>query len=365
MVLPEITPKKLLAKCRKKRILLLAHDNADLDAVCSALIFKEFLKKNKISSMMGIPSHINDRAQHLCFAQKVSFQVNPNLKDFDLVLLFDFNSPEQLGRLRKSFEELLRQKCFGAMAFDHHVAERDSLVKGKNAVLDDDCVSTTELLYNLLDEVKPGRVLRVLAKCSLPGQLSKLNSVPQNQRFCSDKYFTKQMHFLNCLGIIEDTGHFLVGDSKAFSSFSDSLKKSGKKYSDVLEFSKIQILSDERIAFLKAAQRAEIQQIRDAIVVTSFVSFYQGAAASKLLDFGAHISLVAGQEKDGLTVLSARAESEFKESRKFNLMKGLMIPLKSEIGGDVGGHSGAAQWKGKAAPEKVLQTALELLKKKL
>lgn len=325
----KISQKSLLAKCRGKRVLLLGHENADLDALCSEAIFHEFLKRNKVRSVIGVPHHLNERAQNFCIAEKMSFAVNPNLGEFGLVILFDVNSPEQLGRLRGSFEGLCAGKCFEVMAFDHHVLHKGSIVRGKGAFIDEDCVSTTQLLYNFFG-----------------------------------KNFTKEMHFWNCLGIIEDTGHFLTGDVSSFRAFSDSLEKCGRCFGDVLALSKHFVPPEERIAFLKAAQRAQIIQVNSALVVTSMLSFYQSAAASKLLGFGADIALVAGQEKGGITTLSGRVDSEFKEKHKYNLLTHLLIPLQSRLGGDSGGHSGAAQWKGRVAPEKVLQLALDLLKKK-
>ncbi|MEI7961515.1 MAG: DHH family phosphoesterase, partial [archaeon] len=199
MVSKKVSLKELILKCKKKSILLLTHENADLDAICSALMFQEFLKKNKIKSVIGVPHHINDRAQHFCFNEGISFQLNPNLNEFNLVVLFDVNGPEQLGRLRKSFEELKSCSCFELMVFDHHVLEKDSIVFGMNAFIDETCVSTTELLAKILG--------------------SKMS---------------RRMHFLNCLGIIEDTGHFMTGDVDSFESFSSSLKFSNKNFADVL-----------------------------------------------------------------------------------------------------------------------------------
>lgn len=327
----------LISACKRKRVLLLTHDHADLDAVCSAAIFQKYLMRQRISSVVGVPSHINEQAQGFCFRERVSFTVNPDLCGFDVIILFDFNSPEQLGKLRKNFEQVRKGFCGCKIsrapklfAFDHHVVEKDSLVKGENAFIDSVAVSTTELLLKLLD-----------------------------------KFDNKQAHFWNCIGIIEDTGHFLVGDSNSFSSFAVSLKKSGKTYSDVLEFTKHHLEDGERIAFLKAAQRSEIQKIGSVVVVTSTVSFFQGAAATKLLGFGADIALVAGQEKEGcVTTLSTRADTEFKDENKFNLMTDLMIPLQKQVGGEVGGHSGAAQWKGKQSIESIMQSALWVLKNK-
>jgi len=322
-----MTVMQLVKKLKKKSILLLCHENADLDSFCSAAMMQKFLKKNKINSFIGVPSHINEQAEHLALKEKISFYLNPNLAVFDFVILFDFNHLEQLGRLRKSFESMLSCNCFEVMAFDHHVPEKGSIVNGKNAITNPNCVSTTELLRNFLD-----------------------------------KYSNKEVDFLNCLGIIEDTGHFLVGSPQSFASFSSSLKESGRTYADILKFTKHNLDKGERVAFLKAAQRSQVLQIDDAIVALSELSFYQGAAASKLLEFGANISIVVGKEDSGLTNLSARAETEFKEKNKFNLVKDLLLPLQKSLGGATGGHSGAAQWKGKVETRVVLDECIKILR---
>ena len=327
----KLTPGKVVLLCRHKNVLLLTHENADLDSFCSTAIMHDFLKKQGIKSMVGVPKHINEQAQHFAFTEKISFQINPDLKNFEIVMLFDLNGFEQLGGLRKEFERALKCKEFQVIVFDHHVPEKKCLSSSGLCVADDSCVSTTQVLYN----------------------------------FLNDTYFDKQMNFWNCIGIVEDTGHFLVGDTKSFESFACSLKNSGKTYADVLSFAKHRAPEDERIAFIKAAQRAQIQKINDAVVVTSELSFYQGAAATKLLDFGAHIAIVCGKERDGLTNLSARVETEFRDKHNFNLMKHLLVPLQEKLSGEIGGHSGAAQWKGKAEPQQVFDEIFNILRKKL
>jgi nanoRNase/pAp phosphatase (c-di-AMP/oligoRNAs hydrolase) len=306
-----------------------------------------FLKTNGIISVIGVPSHVNDQVQKLALGEKISFQINPSLLEFDLVLLFDFNDFEQLGKLRKAFEEIHKLGGFKAMAFDHHELEERSITHGKNAFIDTKSVSTTELLLKNLDQANQG----------FAGPVKR-------SAFYSDM-FNPEANFLNCLGILEDTGHFVVGDSKCFDSFARSLRLSKRKYSEVLAYSKHVVPVDERIAFLKAAGRSEIIKINESIIVTSILSFYQGPAAMKLLDFGAHISIVCGKEKDGLTTLSGRVDSEFKDKKKFNLMKHLLVPLQKKFGGEAGGHSGAAQWKGKAEPKRVLNECVAILKKQL
>ena len=314
------------ASFRGKSILLLCHDHADIDSVASAAIFRDVLKTKKIKSEIGIPKHINDQAINLSLKNKISFVVNPKLEKYDLICLFDFNDYEQLGPLRKSFSKLQKKGCFEVITFDHHEKEKRSIGKG---FIDPKAGSTTEVLYNLFDGT-----------------------------------FTKKMCFYTCMGIIEDTGKFLVASKDTFEIFSKCLTKSEKKYSKVLEFAKQIINKEERVAFLKAANRAKIIGMKKALIVTSNLSFYQGDAATKLLEFGANISLVVGVEKKGVAVLSARAETSFKEENNFNLMKHLFIPLQRKVGGEIGGHSGAAQWKGNISDKKVLSEAITILKKK-
>jgi nanoRNase/pAp phosphatase (c-di-AMP/oligoRNAs hydrolase) len=313
-------------KFNKKNILLMCHDHADLDAITSATIFHQILKRKKIKSTISVPKHINDQALNFTFKNKIPFVLNPDLKNYDLVCLFDFNDYEQLGPLEKEFKKLQKKKCFSVITYDHHQKEKRSIGEG---YIDSNAGSTTEILYNLFDGT-----------------------------------FTKKMCFFTCVGIVEDTGKFLVASKNTFDIFSKCLKKSGKKYSDVLKFIKNDISKGERIAFLKAANRSKIVQTKKAIIVTSNISFYQGDAATKLLEFGANISLVTGVEKKGKTILSARAETLFKEENNFNLMKHLLVPIQKKVGGEVGGHSGAAQWKGKVSEKKVLNEALLILKKK-
>ncbi len=323
-------PHDFLRLCRGKKVLLLGHENADLDAAASCAIFQSFLESKGINSAIAFPSHLNEQALKFLSSERIPYELMPDLLGFGVVFLFDFNSFEQLGKLRKDFEQFNLEKRFSVFVFDHHVPEEESIASGDNAFIDAAAVSTTQVLANLLD-----------------------------------RFFSHQMHFWNCLGIVEDTGHFLVGNANSFGSFSNSLTLSKKSFSDVLSFTKHSFDFGERIAFLKAAQRAQIVKSEKAIIVYSNVSFFQGAAATKLLNFGADITLVAGAEKkDSLTTLSARAETTFKENNNFNLVKDLMVELQKQIGGEIGGHSGAAQWKGMVAPEKVLKTAVEILKKK-
>jgi nanoRNase/pAp phosphatase (c-di-AMP/oligoRNAs hydrolase) len=306
---------------------LLCHENADLDSFCSAAIFKQYLKDNKIDSEIGVPSHINEQTFSFALNEKIKFLLNPKILGFDLVCLFDLNDYEQLGALRKSFTKLQKKGLIDVITFDHHETEKRSIAKG---FIDSKKLSTTQLLFNLIG-----------------------------------KKFNKRIASYACLGMIEDTGRFLVGDKEYFGAFSKCLNVADKSYATIFEIAKHKIPQGEKIAFLKAIQRAKLTKINHQVVIMSSLNFYQGAAATKLLEFGANISIVIGEEKNGLTHLSARAETGFKEEFNFNLMKDLFIPLQKKIGGDSGGHSGAAQWKGDEKERVVSKEILKILEKRL
>ena len=314
-----------MLKFKNKKILLLTHENADLDALTSAAIFKEFLKLKKIDAKIAVPSHINEQTLSFALNEKVSFIINPNLDDFETICLFDFNDYEQLGYLKNKFKKV--QKTKTVIAFDHHEKEKRSISTG---FIDSKKLSTTELLFDVIG-----------------------------------KSFTPKMSAYACIGMIEDTGRFLVGEKKFFNSFAKCLEKSSFSYAMIFEIAKHKMPQGEQIAFLKAIKRAKLTKINHVTVVTSNISFYQGAIATKLLEFGGDITLVIGKEKKGTTHLSARAETGFKEKFKFNLMKDLMIPLHKKIDGEVGGHSGAAQWKGNVSEKTVLSLCLKLIEKKV
>lgn len=332
-----LSKSKVVALCKNKRVLLLTHEHADLDSFCSAAMFQRFLNKQKLSSTIAVPTHINEQAKHLAEYFKINYISNPDLGEFDIVLIFDLNSFEQLGALKESFMNLVSKKLIEVIVFDHHVSNKTCIVYTGNCVIDETMFSTTQLIYNFLDTSNNSQ---------------------------KSKDFDSVMYFLNCIGMVEDTGHFIVSSPKAFNDFATSLKKSNKTYPEVLSFTKNEFDNSERIALLKAAQRSQITQIKDVVLITSTVSFYQSFVATKLLNFGAHIALVSGIEKSKLCTLSTRADSLFKEKNNFNLVNDLLIPLKEKLGGEIGGHSGAAQWKGKGTPEEVLRVATDILKKR-
>jgi nanoRNase/pAp phosphatase (c-di-AMP/oligoRNAs hydrolase) len=316
-----------ISNFKNKKILLLCHENADLDSFCSAEIFKQYLSAQGIKSVVAIPSHINEQTLEFAIGEKISFILNPNLQEYELICLFDLNDYEQLGKLRQNFMLLQKKGCFDTITFDHHEKEKRSIGAG---FIDSSKLSTTQLLFELI----------------------------------GDK-FNKKMSAYACLGMFEDTGRFLVGDKYFFKAFSKCLTNSSKNYSELFEIAKQKISESEKIAFLKAIQRAQLTKINHVEIITSNLEFYQGAAATKLLELGAHISIVAGKEKNGLTHLSARVETGFKNKYNFNLMKDLLIPLNKKIGGEVGGHSGAGQWKGNQKEDLVLKEIFIILEKKL
>ncbi|MDD3160165.1 MAG: DHH family phosphoesterase [Candidatus ainarchaeum sp.] len=313
---------------KNKKVLLLTHEHADLDAFCSAAIFNKILNQNKIKSVVAVPSHINEQTTDFAKNYGVDFVRKPIIINYDYLFLFDLNDFHQLGGIEEQFANLdlnfIKNNVF---VFDHHDTKIKLKIKKENLFINKNAFSTTQILYDLFSNL-----------------------------------FDRDMFFYCALGLIEDTGLFLTGSAKFFEIFSICLSNSKKSYSELLYVAKPKSNRGEKIAFLKSLQTLKVYKIGEIVVVSARVSFFQSVIATKLLEF-ADITLVAGKENK-LVNMSLRAESYFKEKNNFNLINDLLTPLQKEIGGVIGGHSGAAQWKGNFNEEKLIEKSIFILRKK-
>ncbi len=102
-----------LSTLSSKKVIILTHAGADVDAFASAAIFSLFLGKN---SKIGIPDHINLNAKALAENTNTQFEINPDISDFDAIIIVDLNSYEMLGSLKKSVMDYKKP----IYVFDHH-----------------------------------------------------------------------------------------------------------------------------------------------------------------------------------------------------------------------------------------------------
>ena len=312
-----------LSSFKKKKILLLTHSGADVDALASgAAIFLSLKKNNSVS--IGIPDHISLHAK--AFAENIGlpYSLNPQMKNFGIVFFLDFNEWQMLETMEKEAREFKGQKFL----IDHHAKNNERLAPEKNSLADAKRISTTELVFDWI----------------------KKSKFPITSKIAS------------CIaaGIIEDSAHFLVADSKTFSIMSECLEKSDKTYQELFLLFHTQRIPSRRIALLKAAQRANIFEAGEFILVSSHVSAFEGEAATALIRAGADISFVGYLEK-GEIKISARANKYATEKTGIDLAKNIMQRLSEFFPGTGGGHASAAGFNGKAENiEEPLQKCIDL-----
>jgi nanoRNase/pAp phosphatase (c-di-AMP/oligoRNAs hydrolase) len=146
-------------------------------------------------------------------------------------------------------------------------------------------------------------------------------------------------------GLITDTGRYRHAGISAFSATVTLLEDEDIDYASLVEFIENQETTpSERGSLLRGLERSKSVDSGNWNIVYTNSGTLEGRLATLLIGTGAEISLVS-RSREGVSRLTARA------SRKTTL-KGIhlgeiMESISQQIGGDGGGHSGAAGWSGK------------------
>jgi nanoRNase/pAp phosphatase (c-di-AMP/oligoRNAs hydrolase) len=309
-----------------KKILILCHQNADPDALCSA-----FAVKNLVTNLFpGIElliasDDLNKISDSILEDLKIPLAKDLNIELFDAFIIVDANNVEQLG-------------CYSSvsttskpiMFIDHHTPHLSTTQITKYVIIDETSSSTAEVVYNLFKEagIKPS-----------PDTAMAL-----------------------LIGITYDSKHFLLANATTFKVTMD-LIDAGADYTSVVESLRILMPRSERIARLKAAHRAQISNIRNWLIAVSNVSAYEASACRALIETGADIAIVGAEKKSEIRI-SARATQNINKKTGIHLGK-LMEELGTMIEGIGGGHSTAAGFNGKDNYTKAINYLLKLIKKQL
>ncbi len=306
-----------LKAVRGKKVLVLTHHNADIDATASAIALSEGLKLIGAETSTGVAESVSRAAQKL--AEGFQIIIDPDCRQFDAVILVDTSVPEQLASVKNLRADFV---------IDHH--PQGKLAEKAVCFVDANAKSSAQLVYEVLKELGT----------NIDGKLAGTISA----------------------GIVADTAHFRHADSEVFSIMAELTQK--VKFSDVLGL----ITTEEadpsgRIAALKAASRMEIYKFGKILVVLSNVVSHEAAACRGLLKLGADVAIVVA-EKESETRISSRARETITE-KNLDLSE-----LFREVGifleGSGGGHPLAGSANGKRKNrEELKKLILRLLTKKL
>ncbi len=320
---------KLLEEKKASFILLLCHQNADPDALCSAYAFQGLLKRlaPNITTEVGTGQGISRLSKHILEYTPITVNTKPNIESADIIVLLDTNTIEQLGELA----ETVSKSTAPIIVIDHHATHPETLQKATITIIKDQVSSNCEVIYNLFKQTD-----------------TKPNLNEAEALF---------------LGIAFDTRHFVLGSGSTFQTIAE-LCQLGVNPQENLSLLSLPVEISERIARIKACKRTKLMRTKEWIIAFSQVSAYEASAARALIDLGAHAAAVVGQKNDRLEI-SLRCSREFNRKTDIHLGVDIAQPLGEYLQGMGGGHAAAAGANGTGDPEATLQHCKRLFKEKL
>ncbi len=307
-------------------VVLLCHHNADPDAVCAAFAFSKLLERLRpelcieITAAQG-PSRLS---KFLLRSLPVKLITQPHIEEAGLIVLLDTNTIQQLDELG----ERVKASNSPLVVIDHHASHPETEHLATLCVSDEGASSTCEVVYRFFSEMEV-----------------ELTEIEAKALF---------------LGIAFDTRHFVLAKSTTLKTVAD-LIDAGVNAEETLSLLSLPMDNSERIARLKACQRAKLMKINEWLIALSHVSAYQASAARALIELGAHVAVVAGQKGDTLQI-SLRSSRDFHKKTGIHLGRDIAKPLGEYLHGMGGGHSVSAGANGVGDVEASLKRCVRLLK---
>lgn len=317
----------ILKDFREKKVLLLAHHNADLDAIASALTLQSALKKLDFKVRIGVVDSVSKLSKEFLEKFNKKIEINPSLDDVDLIILLDTSTRGQLSDFAEKFEQSKTKKIL----IDHHTLQENGL-KSDYKFVDEKASSTTELVYDLIKE---------------------LGLQP-----------SKEDALIISAGLVAETAHLKFANLKVFEILTNLIKQFNIKFDEVLDILSSEVDVSEKIARFKAAKRLKLHRIQDYLIVTSNITSFEASVARSLIKMGADLVAVYAKRDKEIRV-SLRAKSHFVKKTNIDLGKNLIPEVAKIINGTGSGHPTAAGANGLnlKAGEKALNFVVSYVKR--
>lgn len=301
-----------LEKYKDSKLVITAHSNFDLDALCSCIAMKSVLP----NAVMACPDKMDAPAK--AFAEKLGLRL------------------EELGKLNKEgFEGLVAVDCATSVLLeeakewdiklivDHHHKSENAL-SAETLIVDEDAPSTAEMLGELLPEV------------------------------------SAEVAFALGIAIISDTARFKSARAHTFEVLANMVRLSGKGYPEMLGDAEPELDLENKLTVLEAFKNMRIQMHGGYAVVTSVVPAHESLVSSSLSEF-ADVAFVAKWKDE---VKESRVSSRARKHVPIMLNE-VMKEVAEELGGGGGGHPKAAGCSSKARPGETLDKCMEIFIRKL
>ena len=305
---------RLASELGKGSKLAIFHPNADCDAVGSAIAIQRNFGDIEIAAIGGV-SRLGKRLLEFTGHQAVE---KPDFAKFDTIVLIDTSNISSTGI------DPVAVAGHRKLVIDHHM---------KN-------VQLQGMAFYYSDESKPSCAEII---CEL--------------LHAAGKRADRQTAAALAAGIITDTAHFRFARTSTLRALTDLLDESGLQLEEVLMLIEDEVPDKSRkIAFLKGAQRVRFEQAGEYTVAVSHVSSFEGALCKAMMVLGADVAFVGAQAKKEFRV-SGRA-SQALVRKGFHVGK-LMEETGRDMGGQGGGHAGAAGMSGAGEMEAALNILTE------
>ncbi len=318
----------MVADVRPKKIAFLCHHNADPDAVCSAFALMRLLSRSfRLRGTIASPTGASKLSRKV--SSQLGFAVGSSLgtEKWGAFVLVDTNALSQL----REWGEQVRSSGKPIAIVDHHARHPDSSETADVNICVEDSTSTSEVVF-MIAEATGLKIDRVSAQALM-------------------------------MGMAYDTKHFTYAKSDTI-KIAARLVERGADVEKALALLRSRMERSERIARLKAGQRAEMHRVGKWVVVFSNLGSYQASAARALIGIGADLAVVGGSKK-GESRISLRSTKEFLEETKIHLGRDLARPIGEMFGGKGGGHSTAAGISDIEDATKAARRILDILYEKL
>jgi nanoRNase/pAp phosphatase (c-di-AMP/oligoRNAs hydrolase) len=309
-----------------KKILIVGHQNADPDAVCSAYLLSRAVKhiNRRLKVTAVSPDGVSKVSARVL--TQLSFEVADTATpaDFDAIFTVDTNTLQQLGSLRQPIETCGKP----LIVIDHHAIHPETRNRADVLISDDKATSACEVVLKLCTAAK----LRL----------------------------TKRDALAAFLGIAYETGHFTIATTRSL-KLACRLLEVGVDGTEALKIIRVPMDNSERIARLKSARRMNWESIGGWLVASTVVGSFHASVARSLIGLGAHLAIVGGEKKDRLT-LSFRSTGEFFAGTNFHLGRNLATILGETTNGAGGGHSTAAGATAQGNLDEAIKKSVELFR---
>jgi nanoRNase/pAp phosphatase (c-di-AMP/oligoRNAs hydrolase) len=307
-----------------RRVLVVTHRNADVDAYASAYGVAHILRRLNSRCVVAVaaPEGLSGLARVVQAEYPLEVVSSPRFEEQDMVVIVDTGHAQLLSDWVGPIKSVECSKVL----IDHHPHSESVKQLVDHLLVDEEATSTSEIVLSIL-EAKHMKIPQKVAEALL-------------------------------LGLMTDTAGLNLAECTTLEN-AVKLCRCGASLAKARQMLRVKKDASEKIARLKAAQRLKIYRLEDWIVAVTHVGSYQASAARALIDLGADVAAALGEVDDEVRG-SLRATQEFCEKSGIHLGVDVAEKVGAALQGAGGGHAGAASFTAKRplqeAADKVLLT---------